>query len=290
MTDRDRSIRLPADFGLVPALVALLAVAVPADAQWPAGQAAGWAKLSLFSHSTTERYDAAGEVRRFLGNGESVSRAVFLDVLWGVHDVVDVWVQVPWFDLSFDDVGGDRDASGLSDVRGYLRYGLGHHLLGGLPLSVRAGAKVPVTDFPVDAEVIPVGEGQWDLELWLEGGHSFHPVPAYAVAWLGYRWRLENEVAFRDPGDERVFLLDLGLTTRPLGAKVVLEGAYGLTPEIEGLEVASARREILQIQPELLWRATDRLTVEAGLSTPLTGRNHPAGTQLLLAGFFEIGG
>jgi hypothetical protein len=241
------------------------------------------------SHSTTERFDADAEEQEYFADGENVSRAVFFDALLGIHPYVDLWIQVPWFDLSYTDAAGARTAEGFGDARGFVRWSFGHQLLGGIPLSLRVGAKAPLEDFPLDAEIIPVGEGQWDVEAWIEGGQSFHPLPIYAVAWLGYRWRFENEEALRDPGDERLLLVDVGLTTRPLGAKLVLEGLFGKSPVIQEIRVGQGRREILYVQPELLFQPTRSLTVEMGLRQHVHGRSYPAGRQFLVGLFYRPG-
>ena len=269
---------------------ALLLAPAPALGQWPAGTGQGWVKLTAMAHRTTTRFDAAGDERDFFADGESTSRALFLDALVGVHPYVDLWLQLPWFDLSYDDAAGKRDASGFGDVRAYTRWSVGHHLLGGIPLSVRLGAKAPVQDFPLDAEVIPVGEGQWDVELWLEGGHSFHPFPAYASAWVGYRWRFENETARRDPGDERLFLVDVGLTAEPVGAKVVVEGLFGDNPVIQGIRVGQGARQVVVVQPEILLRVTPSVLAELGMRQPLHGQSWPAGRQWVAGVFVRSGG
>lgn len=272
------------------ALLTLGLAAAEVGAQWPAGRGAGWVKLTGFSHSTDTQFDAAGGERRIFGSGVSESRAVFLDALVGVHDVLDLWIQVPWFDLAFTDVAAAREARGFGDARGFVRYAVGHHFLAGVPLSVRVGAKAPLRDFPLDAEIIPVGEGQWDVEAWAEAGRSFHPLPLYAVAWLGHRWRFENEEAQVDPGDERLFLLDAGLTTRPIGAKLVVDGLFGTDPVIQGVRAGQGRREIVVLQPEILVQLTPAVSLEAGFRQPLHGRSYPAGRQYLVGVFARLGG
>lgn len=285
MKGKRRGVRSPRPSWL--AALFLLTFVTPAAGQWPAGAGRGWGKLTLMSHETTARFDDNGDEQEFFAGGESASRAVFLDVLVGVHDHLDLWLQIPWFDLSFDDAARDRDVSGFGDARAFARWNLGHHLLGGVPLSLRAGVKAPLSDFPIDAEVIPVGEGQWDVEVWLEGGHSFWPVPAYAVTWVGYRWRLENGPAQRDPGDERLFLVEVGLTTAPIGAKIVVDGLLGRNPVIQGIEVGQGRREIVVFQPELVVRPGRSVTVSIGLRQPLHGRSFPAGRQYLMGVFVQ---
>lgn len=273
------------------ALLALAAATVllPAEgrAQWAEGRGGWWAKLSFFHHQTTEQFRPNGDKRPFLSDGaESTSRAVFLDLLVGVTDRLDLWAQVPWFDLHFDDVLGDRNNSGVGDVRLSARYQLLSLRGGSVPVAVRYTAKVPVVDFPLDAEVIPVGEGQWDHEAWLETGASLWPLPAYGVLWLGYRWRMENTETTRHPGDELALLAEVGGDLwGDVGGKLVLDGIFGSSGSIQGIDLSGDEREILYLQPALTWEMAPSTWIEVGARLPLRGRNFPAGPQLTLALF-----
>jgi len=270
--------------------VALALIPESADAQWPVGKGEYWAKMSVFSHSTTEQFRADREKRPFLNsNAESHARALFLDGLVGVTDRLDVWLQVPYFELEFNDDVDDRRSTGIGDIRMSARYNLIQLLDGGLPISARFTAKAPIVDFPIDAEVIPVGEGQWDYEAWLEAGVSLWPLPAYSVVWLGHRWRAMNSETTRDPGDEFMFLAELGVTGR-VGGKVVLDGIFGGTGAIQGIQVSSDQREILYVQPTLTVQVTPSLIIEAGSRIPMMGRNFPAGRQWTVALFHQSGG
>ncbi|MBI4544577.1 MAG: hypothetical protein HY703_05250 [Gemmatimonadetes bacterium] len=258
-----------------------------AAAQWPVGQGAYWAKASFFWHSTTRRYGPDGRSQRYLNQGaESRAAALFLDLAYGITDRLDLWLQLPYFDLSFDDVTMERDAAGVGDVRLSTRYTLSHLLGGAVPLSVRAAVKAPIQDFPIDAEIIPIGEGQWDLEAWAEAGLSLWPTPAYAVLWLGYRWRLWNPTTTRDPGDELLLLAEIGgrLLGR-LGGKVVLDGVWGRDGRLLGVPLSADAREILYLQPVLSLELPGSSTVELGGRLPLRGQNFPAGPQLLASVF-----
>ena len=273
------------------AAAALIAAAVfssPVAAQWPAGQGQYWTKLSLFDHSTTEQFRANGDKRPFLNpNAESRSRALFFDGLVGVTDRIDLWLQVPYFDLNFDDDADERHSSGVGDVRLSARYNLFQLRGGSVPISVRFTTKVPLVDFPIDAEVIPVGEGQWDYEAWFEAGVSFWPIPAYGVLWLGHRWRATNRETTRDPGDEFAFLAELGGTLLgPLGGKVVIDAIFGKNGSVQGVPVSSDEREIVYLQPTVNYQVTPSFLLEAAVRVPLHGQNFPAGPQIVL-GFFH---
>lgn len=271
---------------------AILTLTAPGlvSAQWAEGQGGYWTKVSVFRHTTEEQFRSNGDVRPFLAaNAQSRSTAIFFDALYGVTDRLDVWVQVPYFDLHFDDDADERHSQGIGDVRLSARYNLLKLRGGSIPISARFTVKAPVVDFPIDAEVIPVGEGQWDYEAWLEGGASFWPIPAYAVLWVGYRWRALNSETTRDPGDERTLLAEVGGTfAGPLGGKVVLDAIFGKTGAVQGIKVSGDEREIVYLQPTLTYQLTSSLALETSVRVPLHGKNYPAGPQFTV-GFFQRG-
>ncbi len=266
------------------AWVVLFLVATPIRGQWPVGQGNYWVKGSFFHHQTTQEYRSSGAKRDFLAvDAESRSKAYFLDALVGVTDRLDVWVQAPYFDLSFDDAAGDRNSTGVGDIRISARYSLFQLRGGSIPVSARVTAKVPVADLTIDAEVIPVGEGQWDYEAWLESGVSLWPLPLYSVVWLGYRWRTLNEETTREPGDEVTFLAEFGGTgwIGGLGGKVVLDGIFGRSGAIQGIRLGpDDRREILYVAPTAIYGFTSDTMLEVAVRIPLRGRNFPAGAPL----------
>jgi len=270
----------------------LLLASAPASAQWPVGKGNFWGKVSFFHHQTTEQFRADGEKKPFINpNAESISQAVFLDFNMGLADRLDVWLQVPYYDLEFNDDVADRESNGIGDVRLSARYNLLQLRGGGLPISLRVTSKFPVNDFPIDAEVIPVGEGQFDFEAWLEGGISLWPLPAYSVVWVGYRWRFENEETTRKPGDEFAFLAEVGGTSLigGLGGKVVVDGILGRPGRIQGVQLGDIdRREILYVAPTLLFNVTESTLLEAAARIPVRGKNFPAGIPFQV-GIFHTG-
>jgi hypothetical protein len=252
------------------------------------GRGSYWGKISVYRHQTTEQFRSSGEKRPFINpNAVSTSRAVFLEGLVGVTNRLDLWVQFPYFDLRFVDDALERSSSGVGDVRLSARYSLFRLRNGSLPISVRFTTKMPIVDFPIDAEVVPVGEGQWDYEVWLEGGLSLWPLPAYSVLWLGYCWREINDETTRDPGDELTFLAELGGTSLigGLGAKAVGDGIFGRNGSIQGVQVSNDERRILYVAPTLLYDFTSSTSLKMGIRIPLLGKNFPAGNVLTLEFF-----
>jgi hypothetical protein len=269
-------------------LIAAAVFSSPLAAQWPAGKGKYWTKLSVFHHRTTEQFRSSGEKRPFLaGNAIARSSAIFIDALVGVTDRADLWLQVPYFDLNFDDDVDERHSSGVGDVRLSARYNLFGLRSGSVQVAARFTTKIPVVDFPIDAEVIPVGEGQWDHEAWLEVGASFWPIPAYGVVWFGRRWRQINTKTTRDPGDEFALLAELGgtLAGGGFGGKIVLDAIFGSSGSIQGISVTNDEREIMYLQPTINYQITPSFLIEAAARVPLSGQNFPAGPQFMIALF-----
>jgi len=244
----------------------------------------GWVDLTVYHIDTRQTFGSSGRRRSFFSDGHAVSTSVFLTIAAGLAPGLDGWVQVPYQRLRFDDAGGDRLRSGVGDTRLYLRVAPLHFFGSDFPLAIRGGVKIPVGDFNVDSQVIPLGDGQTDWELMGELGHSFYPVPAYVSGWVGYRWREENDLTLQDFGDERFFLVQGGWTYEGVGLQLTVEGWDGNPPIIEGLRLPNAKRQMLQVTPSASFAAGPG-QIRVGARSALAGRNLPAGTSLVV-GYF----
>ncbi len=248
----------------------------------------GWAQIAVFHHDTRETFGPGGSLRTFLTDGRAVTSSVYLTGAVGVLPGLDAMLQLPVHRLSFEDAAGEREETGFGDPRVYLR--ISPQLFGveGIPLALRGGVKLPGSDFPVDAEILPLTEGQRDWEVMLESGHSFAALPLYVRGWAGYRWREENRDIRRLPGDERFGYLAVGGPLRRLGWELAVEGMSGLTPTQQGLALRNSRRELLQVYPSLS-AALGPGQVELGGRFPVDGRNYPGGPAVSFGYSFRWG-
>jgi hypothetical protein len=248
----------------------------------------GWAQIAVFHHDTRETFGPEGNLRAFLTDGRAVTSSVYLTGAIGILPGLDAMLQLPVHRLSFDDAAGKREETGFGDPRLYLR--ISPQLFGveGIPLALRGGVKLPGSDFPVDAEILPLTEGQRDWELMLESGHSFATLPLYVRGWVGYRWREENRDIRRVPGNERFGYLAVGGPLRRLGWELAIEGLSGLTPTQQGLAVRNSRRELIQIYPSLS-AGLGPGQVELGGRFPVDGRNYPGGPAVSVGYSFRWG-
>lgn len=259
-----------------------------ARAQWVEAPGRGWIQLSVYHHETRQQYGSNGALQPLFSEaGRSLTTSVFVTGTVGLVRGVDLWVQVPYHRLVFNDAVQNRSNTGISDPKLHLR--VGAPIVGiNIPVSIRAGVKIPSSDFEQGVTIIPVGEGQRDFELIGEAGFALRSIPIYSFLWVGYRWRERNEGTGFEPGDELFMLLGLGETAGRFTWKFVAEGIYGYTPvqhhASEEQALVDERREILQFFPSMGIKLGPG-TGELGLRLPLAGRNMPSGPALT-AGYF----
>lgn len=285
-SERRASLVLRCCFGLL-----LASWAGQGRAQWVEPPGSGWLQVSVYHHNTRSRFDERGHVVGiFNEGGQSITTSLFATVVHSITRGADVWLEVPLHWLQFNDVVADRSSTGLGDPRIHVRAGpalFGVHTFP-VPVALRLGAKLPLGDFPIDSEIIPLTEGQRDYEVILELGHSFYPRPFYAMGWVGYRWRERNEEVARKPGDERFFFVAVGGGVGRFTWKVAADGLFGRTPRLLGIPIVSARRRLVQLLPSAGWRVGPGV-VELGARLPVVGRNLPAGPALFLGYFIRWG-
>lgn len=261
----------------------------PLAAQWVEAPGRGWVQFSFYHHDTTDEFGLERERREIRNGGHAISTSLFATAAMGVVKGVDAWLQVPFHRIDYSDNGGDRVRSGIGDVRAFLRVSPTVLLGSDFPLAIRGGVKLSVGDFPLDAEIIPLGEGQTDWELMAEVGHSFWPRSVYMMGWAGFRWREANVERRVDFGDEAFFFVAVGGKAGRVDYKLSLEGWDGGAWVQEGIRIENASREMLQVTPTL-GTAAGPGQVELGTRIPLAGRNLAAGPAWTVGYFLRFGG
>jgi hypothetical protein len=258
-----------------------------AAAQWVTAPGQGWVDATVFFQDTRETYQFDGVRRPIFADGRARTLSTFFTGAIGLRTGLDAWVQVPVHRLRFDDAADERVSTGLGDPRLFLR--VDPTFFGGpsLPLAVRGGVKLDGGDFDVDAEIIPLGEGQRDWELLLEVGRSLAPRPIWVAGWVGHRWREANLVAARHPGNEWFWYASTGGELGPVVWQVGAEGIRGGPWVIQGIRLRSARREVIQVFPSVGTRMFGG-ELRAGVRGTLSGRNLPAGTAIFVSLFRPI--
>lgn len=273
--------------GALSLLAGALLLPCRASGQWIEPPGEGWTQIAVYHQDTRREYGEDGRVRDFFANGHSVATSLFVTSAVGIAPGLDGWTQVNVDRLRFDDAAGERSRIGLGSARFWLR--AGPELVGvdgPLPVAVRAGVKLPGSDFPVDAEVIPLNEGQRDWEVLLEAGHSLWPTPVYLQGWIGYRWRERNDEIRRDPGDEIFYYAAAGGDLGRLEWKLASQGTFGRAPTVDGITVPNGKRELVEISPRVGYQVGPSV-VQVGVRVPVDGRNHPKGVVYTVGTFVD---
>jgi hypothetical protein len=248
---------------------------------------AGWLQVSVYRQQADESFNHLGNRQPFLANGQFDTRSIFLTGAVGLTRGLELWAQLPVHNLSADAAGDNSTTTGVGDIRFAGR--IGSEFFGlNVPLALRAGVKVPGSEFPVDATVLPLTEGQLDFETSLESGGKLGSLPLYVTGWVGYRWRTENQEAARTPGDEAYAHAALGALTGDFLFEVAADGLWGRAPLAQGILLVGERRRLIQLIPTVGYRAGPG-RLEFTSQIPVYGRNLPSGIGMTIGYRFAWG-
>ncbi len=232
------------------------------------------------------------------GGGGLVTTQLFLELAIGLHERVDLRLQLPIIlrgEFVSDGTPSSRAGAGDLRVSGQLRF-LDWPFVGAIHLAIKA----PTGFFTPDAVGVPLGEGQWDIRGSLIGSRSWLDGRLYMSAELGYRLRLPNEeLGFSGEGlnlgDELLAVAELGGRPLPwlmLGSRLDL--LYGLVSSDGFFELPGRRvlyvRGTLGIEPFQSIRGAESIAAEFGIALPLWGRGWPGDpvVHIALSGQFSL--
>ncbi|MFB6273898.1 MAG: hypothetical protein ABEL51_13490 [Salinibacter sp.] len=263
----------------------------PAVGQWVEPPGTGWIDLGIAHQDTRKKFNRRGNVVPFdTKEARSIVTTARITGALGLYRGVDVWADVAFHRIAFNDAQANRLNTGLADPRVYVRVGPSLFGIDDLPLAValRGGLKFPVGDFSVDANAISLSQGQRDWDLLLEVGKSLHPWPVYVMGWVGYRWREVNHAIQEKPGDERLFYAAAGGSVHRFRWKLAVDGLFGKPPVRTDFDLVlpNDERELVQIIPTVGWKLGPG-AIEAGLRVPVHGRKFPAGPVFTLGYFLS---
>jgi hypothetical protein len=251
----------------------------------PAG--AGWIQVAAYGQQAEQFFGPRGSRLPFLAESEFTTRSVFVTGAVGVISGLELWAQLPVHRLQVASASGSSTSSGVGDIR--LAARISPQILDfDLPIAARFGVKIPGSEFPVDATVLPLTEGQRDWELALEGGSSIGSWPVYAMGWIGYRWREEHTEVSRHPGDELFGHVAIGGVFSGISLELAADGLWGKAPLAQGFLLTGDKRQLLQLQPTVGIRVGPG-HLEANVQIPLSGQNLPIGTGFSIGYRFSWG-
>lgn len=254
---------------------------------------AGWVQVSVFSLDTREEFTHTGGKEPYFNEGDLGLRSLLVTGAVGLIRGLEVWGQLSAHSVVFDESTGARESSGMGDARIWLR--AGPELLGvaedALPiwLGLRAGVKIPASEFSVDSKIIPLNEGQRDIDLAVEIGRTFADGRVVVQGWGGRRWRAENREAARRPGDEWFGYLSTTAAVGPVSLRVAAQSFSGDGFKSNGFAIPSGDRNMFEVFPSVII-PLGRGAMEVGARIPVVGKNLPAGNALTIGYSLGWGG
>ena len=205
--------------------------------------------------------------------GRYEQHSLFLEASAGVAPFLTLDVLVPIvLSASFEDDLGVTRVRGLGDVRFGLRAG-GAVRGWALAAEVRVGA--PSGPKGLEDRDIPLGEGQWDLELGGRAGRGFGRW-GWAEVQTAVRVRVRSRAVHVDRGEEWFGSLSGGFTPIPqLGATLALDW-IAAGPDVDSFGLRSPGRKLLQLRPGVLGRVGEDFSMGVAFAIPLAGQKWPA--------------
>ncbi len=252
-------------------------------------------KTSFFYQTADSRFSSTnfqcglfpcqnGERQNFFFNGKSQSSGIFLDISYGINKRLDAKIQLPYYIISFvDDVDPNRaTTSSFGDIRASIRYNV---LKKPFIQTFMVEGKAPTGFFNKDAEVVPVGDGQWDLSVISQTSKSLYPLLAYINLDLGYKYRFKPNVDVTNfaPGNEFLYSLEIGVKLfSEFWLKNSINGWYGedgiaIFTKTNTLVRKNSARRILYYQPEIYWKLGDKIALNLITKIELKVMNMPTG-------------
>ncbi|MBL4736322.1 MAG: hypothetical protein JKY18_13495 [Flavobacteriales bacterium] len=150
--------------------------------------------------------------------------------------------------------------------------------------TLKIAAKAPTGFFNKDAEIVPVGDGQWDLFFVNQFGRSLYPFKGYVNVDIGYKIRFapSPDKSNLNPGDELHIRGESGYNAiGGLWFKLAIDGFFGkeFTAAFADseLQLIDSERKILYLEPGLYWEINPRWACDLILKYAISGKNYPAG-------------
>jgi hypothetical protein len=247
---------------------------------WTLPQGKHYVRIAYNYYRTDTRFNDDGDRADFEKQGDFEDNDASLYLEYGLCPRFTLIGNFVYKYLTYEDDGIDAKTYGIGDMEVAGRY----LLLApkGGALSLQALVKIP--EAYDENDDVPLGNGQYDVEVRLLYGHSLYPaLPGYVNVEIGYRFR------FEEPADEFRYLVEIGGDfTKKLYGRLKLDGildAGNASDEMDafGNPTATEAYDLGRLDICLGYKITRRYAVEFACTPALYGKNTAAGTTWTLA-------
>jgi protein XagA len=236
-------------------------------------------RLAVNYYFADREFDDEGHRNDLADNGKFRDYNINNYIEFGLTDKITLINSLYFKKIEKEDDVKETKTYGIGDIDLGVKYKLTEGTWG--IFSTQALVKIPEA-YDEDDD-LPLGNGQYDLELRVLYGRSLYPaVPGYCNVELGYRWRLD------DPSDEIRYLIEFGIDiTKSLYGRVKLDGTYSMDNgehfDETGNPTTTNSFDIGKLDMTLGYKINKSWGIEAGYMPAIYGQNIAAGATYTIA-------
>lgn len=236
-------------------------------------------RLALNYYYADTEFDDDGNRKDFTADGEFKDINLSNYIEFGLTDEITLINSVYYKNIKKEDDFTKTKTYGIGDIDLGVRYKIAEGSWG--IFSTQALLKIPAA-YDKDDD-LPLGNGQYDMELRLLYGRSLYPyVPGYCNFEIGYRWR------FEDPSDEVRYLIEFGMDfTNDVYGRIKLDGIYSMDNgehfDTGGNPTTTNNFDLGKLDIALGLKISKRFGVELGYTPEIYGQNTASGATYTFA-------
>ncbi|MBU0991118.1 MAG: hypothetical protein KJ737_01385 [Proteobacteria bacterium] len=251
---------------------------------WTRKSGETYLQFTLNTYCADAHFDEDGNRRDFSSDGHFTDVNANTYMEYGLSDRLTVLTSLSYKYLQYEDEAIETKTYGFPDIDLGTKYKLSDTKMG--IFSIQGMVKIPET-YDED-DTLPLGNGQYDLEVRLLYGISLYPkIPGYVNLEAGYRWRLDT------PSDECRYLAEFGLDFSPrIYGRLKIDGILsmensdrssdnGNTPNVKN------ESDLGKLDLAIGYKLPAGYAIELGVRPEIYGKNTSAGTNVSLAIAFK---
>jgi protein XagA len=270
--------KISTQLAVTASLIALSATLSHAGA-WTMPQGKLYDRVAANYYFADDNFGKNSKRSDFAANGKFSDLNLSNYIEYGVTDRLTAINSLAYKRIEKEDDLQERTTYGVGDIDLAARYKI-HEGAAGV-WSAQGTVKIP--EAYDRHKALPLGNGQYDLELKALYGRSLWPyIHGYCGAEIGYRWRLD------DPSDELRYLVEFGMDfSKDFYGRVKLDGITsinnGRKTDTSGNPTTTNNFDLGKLDIALGYKFTPALGIELGYAPALYGQNTAAGATYTVA-------
>jgi hypothetical protein len=272
-------------FGTITAgILTLLSAGTCFAGAWTQQKGKLYDRLSLNYYFADDEFDEHSRMIDFPANGEYWDSNIANYIEYGLTDRITLINSLYLKHIHWQDDFQKINTYGIGDIDVGAKYKLSEGPWG--VVSTQGLVKIP-NAYDKDAN-LPLGNGQYDVELSLLYGKSLWPyIPGYCNFELGYRWR------FAEPSDELRYLVEFGTDIyKSLYGRIKLDAILSINNgskfDISGNPTATNNFNLGKLDMTVGYKISKRWGLEVEYTPEIYGKNTAAGATYSFALVYQI--